>query len=151
MTTMAYELRGRTHVACHREQSPTDAEWDAYLADIGARLGRIDAVLAYAPGGSISTGLTVGQQRRASAFWRDAPRKPPIAVVTSSRVIVRTAGALKWFMPEQIKTFGVWDPAGAWAHLGLDERQRRLALESLAALSARLDVTLPSEWRAPTL
>lgn len=141
---MAYDVSARIHVACHRDVEPSDAEWTAYLAHIEANLARIEGVLVLAPGGNLS----FGQQRTSADFWKRQAKTPPIAVVTASRSVVRAAGALRWFMPAQIRAFGTWDADAVFAHLGCDARMRRLALHTLGKLAERLDVALPTEWRS---
>lgn len=140
---MSYALAGDTHVACHLDLSPTDEEWRGYLEHLRQRLTRVERIFVYAPGG----GPTFAQQRVSAAFWREVDRHPPIAVITTSRLVVRAAGALKWFMPSQIRAFGIWDLDGAGTHLGFDGAREGRALRTLASLATKLGTQLPEELR----
>jgi hypothetical protein len=129
-STFAYKVARRVHVAVHGERSPGDEEWGAYLADIGARLGGVDAIYSLTYGG----GPDGDQRKHAVEFWRRQPRRPPIAVVTPSLLVVRMAGALRWFMPSQIKAFIPRDVASAYEYLGLDAEQRQAVANAVAEL-----------------
>lgn len=118
--TFHYRLAQRVHVAVHGPEAPSDDEWSAYLDDIAARLSRIDGIYVRTHGGD----LTGEQRRRSVEFWRHSSTQPRIAVVTSSRLVVRVSGALRWFMPSQIKTFLPSQTEDAFAYLELDETQR---------------------------
>ncbi|MBX3273860.1 MAG: STAS/SEC14 domain-containing protein [Sandaracinaceae bacterium] len=128
--TFHYRLARRIHVAVHGAERPSDEEWTAYLDDIGARLPQIDGLYVVTPGGDLSN----DQRRRSVEFWRHAERQPRIAVVTSSRLVVRVSGALRWFMPSQIKTFLPAQTDAAFAYLALDEPQRRAVLRAVEEL-----------------
>jgi hypothetical protein len=131
---MAYEIAARVHVAVHGTQNPGDAEWSAYLAHIGANLRAIDAIFGVTAGG----GPNAAQREQAVAFWRAQPRALPIAVVTGSRLVARMAGALRWFMPTQIKVFGPGDMNAACAYVRLDPAQRATLDAALARLTRAL-------------
>ena len=136
---MAYLMAGETHVACHRPVAPSDEEWSAYLGHIERHLGRLTGILAFAPG----SGPTFAQQRQSAAFWKKADTRPPIAVLTESRLVVRAAGALKWFMPDQIRAFGTWDPEPSFTHARVEPGQRDRVLRVLRGLATKLEVELP--------
>jgi hypothetical protein len=132
--TMAYVVVARVHVAFHGAGDPSEREWSDYLADVSARLGEIDAVLSIAMCGSIDS----KKRAQAVSFWKTAPKTPRIAVVTPSMLVVRAAGALRWFMPSQIKAFALGDVEGAYTYLGLKPQQRRLVAEAVRTLEATL-------------
>ena len=132
--TFHYRVAQRVHVAVHGQDSPRDDEWSAYLADIAAHLSRIDALWVVTHGGNLST-----EQRRQSVdFWRASPKQPRIAIVTPSRLVVRVSGALRWFMPSQIKAFLPQQAEDAYTYLGLDGGRRRAVAAAVEELSAQL-------------
>ena len=135
MATMLYEVTARVHVAVHTSESPSDLEWQEYLADIGAKLSAIDGIYSLTRGG----GPNASQRSAAVAFWKAQRKEPPIAVVTPSMLVVRMAGALRWFMPGQIKAFGVSNTDGAFDYLHLSATQRERVRNSVRALEERLD------------
>jgi hypothetical protein len=134
MASLAYDVAARVHVAVHGEDNPTDREWQAYLANIGARLAEVDAIFSSTRGG----GPDRAQRMYAVDFWKEKPKQPRIAVVTPSMLVVRMAGALRWFMPTQIKAFGVRDVVGAFHYLELDANQQLGVTNLVAALERRL-------------
>lgn len=132
--TFHYRLAQRVHVAVHGPELPSDEEWSAYLDDIGARLRNIDAVYVLTHGGNLS-----GDQRRRSVeFWQRSSKQPRIAVVTSSRLVVRVSGALRWFMPSQIKAFLPSQTEEAFAYLELDAAQRQAVARTVGELEQLL-------------
>jgi hypothetical protein len=141
MFTFRYKLVRRVHVAVHGPHSPTATEWHAYLENIGEWIHAIDAVFSYTVGGGPD-----GRQRgQAVSFWQEREKQPPIAVVTPSLLVVRMAGALRWFMPSQIKAFTPANLRGAFDYLRLDGEQRaavEAALKQLAAEQNLLGVGL---------
>jgi hypothetical protein len=57
-------------------------------------------------------------------------------------LVVRAAGALRWFMPSQIKAFAPRDVQGAYDDLDLRPFQRRAVDDAVAA--ARSELSLES-------
>jgi hypothetical protein len=127
---MNYEIVDRVHVAVHGTSDPSDDEWHAYLEHIGAHLDEIDGIVGYTLGG----GPNSGHRKYAVEFWKRQRKTPRIAVVTPSMLVVRMAGALRWFMPSQIKAFSVRDLEGAFDYLALSASQRTAAKEAIAKL-----------------
>jgi hypothetical protein len=136
MPSFDYTVVSRVHVAVHGNVAPTDREWQGYLAHIGKNLSEVDAIVAYTMGG----GPNHAQRSQSVEFWKTQPKQPPIAVITPSMLVVRMAGALRWFMPSQIKAFGINDLAGAFDYLRLSESQRESALETITLLKRRLSL-----------
>jgi hypothetical protein len=133
---MAYKTSARVHVAVHTMSDPGVVEWGDYLADIGASLDRIDGVYSLTVGG----GPTASQRAQAVEFWKKQPKTPRIAVVTPSMLVVRMVGALRWFMPSQIKAFGSRDTDSAYAYLGLTKAQIDAVEAAVLALRRRLSI-----------
>jgi hypothetical protein len=131
VSTFKYKLARRVHVAVHGPDSPSDAEWEAYLDDIRHWLGFVDAIFSYTVGGGPSS----PQRDRAVQFWREQPKQPPIAVVTPSILVVRMAGALRWFMPSQIKAFTPRDLDRAFEYLHLAAAERGAVEATVRALA----------------
>lgn len=132
--TFHYRLAQRVHVAVHGPERPSDDEWGAYLDDIAAELARIDGLYVVTQGGDLSS----EQRRRSVEFWRQSAKQPRIAVVTSSRMVVRVSGALRWFMPSQIKAFLPSQTDEAFAYLALEEARRRAVLRTVDELGQLL-------------
>jgi hypothetical protein len=130
--TFSYQLVGRVHVAVHGAAPPSDEEWHEYLEHIGAHLDRVDALYSFTSGG----GPDGAQRRYAVEFWKHKPKQPPIAVVTPSLLVVRMAGALRWFMPTQIKAFLPSQMTAACDYLRLTSEQRRSVERVLVELAA---------------
>jgi hypothetical protein len=135
--TFAYEVVQRVHVAVHSAQAPSDEEWQAYMADIGQRLPQFDAVYSFAQG----VGPSGAQRKMSVDFWKKQARQLPIAVVTPSLLVVRAAGALRWFMPSQIKAFIPRDKDKAFDYLKLTAAQRQSVERTVAALLSRQGLT----------
>jgi hypothetical protein len=117
-------------------ESPTDREWDQYLADIGVQLPGVDAIFSTTAGG----GPNAEQRARSVAFWKAQSKQPRIAVLTPSRLVVRMVGALRWFMPSQIKAFNDWDVDSAYGYLGLGPTQRTAVGAAVDSLRIRLGI-----------
>ena len=131
MSTFKFKLARRVHVAVHSAESPSDDEWEAYLDDIRHWLGFVDGIFSYTVGGGPSS----RQRDRAVQFWRAQSKQPPIAVVTPSVLVVRMAGALRWFMPSQIKAFTPRDIDRAFEYLHLAAAERSAVETTLRALA----------------
>jgi hypothetical protein len=132
--SIAFRLVKRVHVAVHGATPCSDAEWLGYLEHIGARLEAVDAIYSFTLGGGPDT----NQRKSAVSFWSTQPKRPPIAVVTPSMLVVRMAGALRWFMPTQIKAFLPRDIEAAFDYLGLDAEQRSATRRTVDALLPQL-------------
>lgn len=119
--TFEYRLVRRIHIAVHRPGQPGDEEWRAYLADIERRVDLIDGLLSFTPDGTLSR----AQRSEAALLWKQQAKQPPLAVVTPSLMVVRVVGALRWFMPSQIRAFLPRDINLAYEYikLGTDQRQ----------------------------
>jgi hypothetical protein len=131
MSTFKYKLARRVHVAVHSAESPSDDEWQAYLDDIRHWLGFVDGIFSYTVGG----GPNGRQRERSVQFWREQSKQPPIAVVTPSILVVRMAGALRWFMPGQIKAFTPRNLDRAFEYLQLGATERAAVEATLRALA----------------
>lgn len=138
MATFGYTIAARVHVAVHSAVSPSDEEWQAYLRDIGQALDQIDAVFGITVGG----GPSAAQRSQSVAFWREKTKNPRIAVVTPSMLVVRMAGALRWFMPTQIKSFGIRNLDGAFGYLELAPGRRKAVMAAVTELERAMGLDL---------
>jgi hypothetical protein len=143
--TMAFVVASRVHVAVHTAAAPSNREWRAYLDHIEAHLDGVDAIFSLTVGG----GPDSSQRGYAVEFWRRQPKQPRIAVVTPSMLVVRMAGALRWFMPSQIKSFLPRDAAAAHEYLGLTPAQRAAVPKAIEALKRELGIALEPAAPAP--
>jgi hypothetical protein len=134
MRSFDYTIAARVHVAFHGANDPTDREWEAYLRHIGASLRDVDGIVGMTMGG----GPNRAQRAYAVEFWKQQSKQPPIAVITPSMLVVRMAGALRWFMPTQIKAFSIHDVSGAFDYLGLDAKQRTAVTETIELLKRQI-------------
>jgi hypothetical protein len=131
VSTFKYKLVRRIHVAVHSGESPSDEEWESYLADIAGSLTVVEGIFSYTVGG----GPNARQRDRSVQFWKQQRKQPPIAVVTPSLLVVRMAGALRWFMPTQIKAFTPHDLAKAYDYLALVPSERSSVDNAVRALA----------------
>ncbi len=132
-STFQYRLVRRIHVAVHKPGRPDNEQWQAYLAEIGRRVELIDAILVFTPDGSLSR----AQRSLATDLWKPQIRKVPIAVVTPSLLVVRVVGALRWFMPGQIRAFLPRDIERAYSYAQLVQSEQRQAVERCVRELAR--------------
>ncbi len=137
--TFEYRLVRRIHIAVHRPGQPSDDEWREYLADIGRRIELIDGVLVFAPHGELSR----AQRGQASQFWKQQHKVPPLAVVTPSLLVVRTVGALRWFIPSQIRVFLTRDVGQAYEYLKLSSEQRQAVERCVRELAREQGLPVP--------
>jgi hypothetical protein len=137
MSTFHYKLVRRIHVAVHGRESPSDEEWETYLNDIGQWLRSVEGIFSYTVGG----GPSAKQRSFAVEFWKRQPKQPPIAVVTPSILVVRMAGALRWFMPTQIQAFTPRNIQKAFDHLQLSAGERSAVEASVIALGEAQGLT----------
>jgi hypothetical protein len=130
MSTMAYRLVEGIHVARHTAESPSNAEWDAYMADIEKQLPKMDGMLIYTEGG----GPSAPQRRVTNTFWGPQPKKPPIAVVTTSKVVKILATTFGWVMGDRIRWFSSLDDGLEYLQISPDRREPvKAAMEELGA------------------
>ncbi|KIG12872.1 hypothetical protein DB30_00939 [Enhygromyxa salina] len=122
---------GVVHIVAHTHDSPTDEDWDAYLADVIANLGEIKGVLVY----TLRAGPSASQRARSNEAFSRAGVEVQTVIMTASRVTQGIVTALSWAVGAKIKAFSTHDFAGAVACLGLDMEEQikaRVVLKQLA-------------------
>lgn len=138
--SFAYTLVRHVHLAVHSPAVPRDDEWQAYLTDIERRLGTIEALLAFAPGGNLSA----AQRKQSTQFWHRQSKKVPIAIITPDIMVVRLVGALRWFMPSQIKVFLPRNLEAALDYLQINSEHRPAVLRSARELARQQGLPDPT-------
>jgi hypothetical protein len=141
VSTFQYKLVRKTHVAVHTVENPSDAEWQAYLDHIKEWIRFVDGIFSYTVGG----GPNAAQRDRSVEFWKGQAKQPPIAVVTPSILVVRMAGALRWFMPTQIKAFVPRDMNKAYDYLQLGVGERGAVEQAVQSLAEAQGLKLGRE------
>jgi hypothetical protein len=128
MPTMLYKFIDGIHVAVHLPSNPTDAEWDAYIKDIGESLPGMTGLLSYSEGG----GPTPPQRKAINRFWAAQTKKVPLAIVTTSKVVKILVTALSWVMGERIRGFTTVDEGLEYLDISPDRREGlKIAVEEL--------------------
>lgn len=121
MKTVAYKLLGEIHVVLLGESTPTDADWNAYMAAVQeARAKGLEPermrTLVITDGG----GPSAAQRKRVNDDLQGKPT--PVAMVSSSLMVRGVVTALQWFNP-LVKTFPPEQVGEALKFLKIPERQ----------------------------
>jgi hypothetical protein len=98
MRTLQSELCGQTLVIAHSTETPSDAEWAAWIERMGQRDYRNIMIL------SRGGGPNAQQRRLTNKFWigKEVPR---FALVTTSRFVIGIMKAFNWFLDDKLKPF----------------------------------------------
>ncbi|PRP91263.1 hypothetical protein ENSA5_56760 [Enhygromyxa salina] len=129
---------GLLHIVVHTEESPSDEDWDKYLADVVEHAAGCKGVLVY----TRRAGPSAQQRARSNAAFESFGSDSLVAIMTGSRLTLGIVTAVSWVVGGNIKAFSTHDFEGAAAHLGLDPTERiraRIVLKQLAR-SAGLDI-----------
>jgi hypothetical protein len=142
MKTMAFKLVDNVFVVVHTNQTPSEAEWNAYVeAVVAASMQRTDAgilrYLIFTAGGGPNAG-----QRKASndALQRvNALRNSAAAVISASPAVRGIVTVFSWFNIN-IKSFSPAQTEDALHHLEIQPEMKAKALVALRQLKAELDL-----------
>jgi hypothetical protein len=130
--TMAWANEGQLSVTVHDERDPTRDEWDRYVADIrklGTLAGRKVLVLSH--GGGPNT----AQRRVLIDAMKGQESKT--AILTNSQLMRGVGIAVGWFN-RQLRVFALNERDAAFAHLELNEGEKRRITATLARLEKEL-------------
>jgi hypothetical protein len=116
-----------TQVVVHTTESPTTEEWEAFLADLGHRIGHVRSMFVYSLGG----GPTTPQRSGFKKLLEQSRADPAIAVLTASDFVRGVVTAINWFKKTRIRLFTLNGRVEAADHLGLGPSER---IEVWAAL-----------------
>ena len=131
-TTLIRQLTDTLVVAVYGESSPTDADWERYMAVVKGLTKPYRMVIFSAGGGPTTMQrrdveeVTNGQQSR-------------VAVVTTSRVARGIVTAIAWFNRD-IKAFEPTKHVEAFTYLGLDDAERTKVLVAAKEMATELGV-----------
>jgi hypothetical protein len=126
-STMRWSYVNTTQVVVHTTESPTTEEWEAFLADLGHRIGHVRSMFVYSLGGGPTTPQRSGFKR----LLEESRVDPAIAVLTASDFVRGVVTAINWFKKTRIRLFTLDGRVEAADHLGLGPSER---IEVWAAL-----------------
>ena len=113
LKTMLWSFDERLHIIVHSEATPTEREWDVYLAEFPAGDKLVEyKVIVYSLGG----GPNGAQRSRLVHQLRGGA--PRAALVTSSSLMRGIGTAVSWFI-RSLKVFSLKDRAAAFRYLDL--------------------------------
>jgi hypothetical protein len=92
---MHFEHVGTYIVIVHDTGRPSDEVWNRWLDTYRQELTTLDGVLVYSLGGAPDA----DQRRQLQDVVEIAPRTPPTAIVSDSRLMRGLVTALNWFLP----------------------------------------------------
>ena len=128
---LAWDTAGRLSVVVHGRKQPTGLEWEEYVNYARGNAGIGDLrLLVWTHGGSPDA-----NQRKTLEYMarQHFPEAPPLAMITGS-LVVRAVMSLATVFNPRIKCFSPDQISVAYAYLGLDASERKLAAEMLARL-----------------
>lgn len=132
---MAYARCGSHVLLVHGEQTPSDAEWAAYLADLARWIGDQAGLLIFTDGG----GPTSAQRRALREVVQAADgADTPTAVVSSNRLVRGIVIAISLFAP-RIRVFTPEALGAALAHVGVTPDERDEVMAKISALRRGLE------------
>jgi hypothetical protein len=124
-------IPGAVAVLVHTSESPTDQDWDQFLADVTNNLTDIKGVLVYTQ----AVGPSAPQRARSSAAFSNAGAEIQTAIMTGSRMVRGIVTALTWAVGGKVKAFSTLEFIRATEYLGLeddDQLRTRVVLKQLA-------------------
>jgi hypothetical protein len=128
MATMAHVVSDGIQLAVHDESPPTDAEWDAYLAEAASS---VRGTLVVTDGGGPNA------KQRAAIANIAGIAELPTAIITSSILARGIVTAISW-LGKNIRAFSPAEIGAAMDYLGIGSSKRA----ELSQRIARLKVTL---------
>ena len=125
MKTMLWSYDETLAIVVHSEAPPTDAEWDAYLAEFppGDRLVGYK-IIVYSLGG----GPNGAQRGKLVQLLKGRP--PRAALLTSSSLMRGIGTAVSWFI-RSLKVFALDDRVAAFHYLDMSVDETRRANATL--------------------
>jgi hypothetical protein len=118
-------------IVVHTDQTPSDEEWDTYLAEVIERARELRGVLVY----SESAGPSAPQRARSNEAYKAAGVQMRTAIMSSSRLVRGVVTALSWTLADKVKSFSTkeFDPAAKYLGLSKeDQLKARVVLKQLA-------------------
>jgi len=122
---------GQTLVVVHSAETPTDAEWDAWVERMAQR--DYKNILISSLGG----GPNARQRRKTNKFWQNT-QIPRFALVTTSRFVLAVVKAFNWFLDDQLKPFPPSQMREALDYIEVPESERDALILATDTLRARL-------------
>lgn len=138
MRTLAWRVESNTFVLLHGEGEPTDAEWEAYLADMRAHLETSDVFRVLVITGGPSPNAHQRKLLNQVIRGRDAPT----AVLTASAV-GRAVTSILRLRNRFIRAFEPGRLEEAFQHLKLEEAEQKKVRQAIEALQREMGRSSP--------
>jgi len=118
-------------ITVHTKETPSDEDWDEYLADVKKHVKEVRGVLVY----SESAGPTAPQRARINDLYKALNVKMRTAIMSGSRLVRGVVTAMSWTLADDIKSFATteFDKTVQYLELTEDETLRvKIVLKGLA-------------------
>lgn len=127
---------GVAQIVVHTDETPSDEEWDACIAEVEEHGSTLKGVLAYTK----RTGPTAAQRTKSNAIYERFGDSFKMAIMADSRMVVGIVTAMSWAVGSNVKAFSTKDFEGAADYLGIEGEDRikvRVVLRQLARAANR--------------